>query len=134
MTTTMTMAESVAQLHNQTIKYDGTDSVTHQATEKYKYWGWVNFPEGCSGLKGGLMLYLEKGIVAGSGLMAVLEGDLWKAVNALDDQNWRHLKELCTWMYNNPPSIAYGNRDKVVAWVNHQGAEGYEGRNTNVNE
>ena len=126
MTTTMTMAEVLADLHTNTIKYDGTE-----ATAMYKNVGWVNFPEGCSGLKGGLMLYLEKGIQAGSALMAVLDGDLWGAVSKLDDSNMNHLKELCRWIYNNPPHVAYGNREKVTAWIDHQGAEGYEERVTN---
>ena len=125
MTTTMTMAEVLADLHTNTIKYDGTE-----ATAMYKNVGWINFPEGCSGLRDGLMLYLEKGIQAGSALMAVLEGDLWDAVGKLDANNMNHLKELCIWLYNNPPSIAYGSRDLVGRWINHQGAEGYEERVT----
>ena len=111
MTTKVTMAEVLADLHTPS-----------------PYQGWDTFPEGCSGLKNGLRLYLEKGIEAGSGLMSVLEGDLWRAVHVLDSQNWTHLRELCEWLYNNPPSIAYGNKDYVKKWISHRGAEGYEDR------
>ena len=87
---------------------------------------WDRFPEGASGLKRGLQLYLERGIETGSGLGAVLEGDLWKAGNTLDSNNWKHLRELMGWIYNNPPAICYGSKEKVAKWISHRGAEGYE--------
>jgi len=88
--------------------------------------GWLQFPAGSMGLRDGLRLYLEHGIQAGSGLMSVLEGDLWGAGNSLDADNWKSLKELMMWLYNNPPHIAYGSKEKCAKWMSHSGAEGYD--------
>ena len=110
----MTMAEVVEQLNIPTKDMDRQGL------------GWMHFPIGCIGLRDGLRLYLEKGVVAGGALMAVLEGDLWGAEARLDANNWKHLGELMRWLNTNPPAICYGSKEKVATWISHRGAEGYE--------
>ena len=109
MTTTMTMTETVHELYKE---------------NHYGIVPWDVFP--CDGLKDGMKLYIEHGIETGSALMAVLVGDLWRAVASLDDENWQNLKPLCRWIHNNPPSLCYGSREKVSEWISHSGASGYE--------
>tara|TARA_R110000824_G_scaffold385170_1_gene579339 strand:- start:9 stop:335 length:327 start_codon:yes stop_codon:yes gene_type:complete len=87
---------------------------------------WDTFPAGANRLKDGLRLYLDFGIHTGSGLMSVLEGDLWRAGDTLDPIHWENLKELMTWIFNNPPQIAYGSKEGCAKWISHRGAEGYD--------
>ena len=63
-----------------------------------------------------LRRYVEQGSVPGGFLIAVLTNDLMGALAQADSDNILVLRDICTFVYNNVPSDAWGNDDKVYAW------------------
>jgi hypothetical protein len=67
--------------------------------------------------QGALHRYVEQGLEPGGFLTSVLTNDLMGAISRADSDNIRVLKDICTFIYNNVPSNAWGNSDKVHAWI-----------------
>lgn len=68
-------------------------------------------------LYGALERYLNLGIMPGSFLTAVLTNDLKEAFGRADRDNEANLKNIVGYIYNNIPSSAWGNQEKVTAWL-----------------
>lgn len=64
-----------------------------------------------------LKLYVEQGIPPGSFLCAVLENNLFSAVNRADTANLAALPEIVKYIYNEVPSIAWGNSKSVSEYI-----------------
>ena len=64
-----------------------------------------------------LMRYVKHGILPGSGLKAVLEGDLFQAKRSLDSYNWRCLDDIVDVVQYTLPQASYGSRELVKAWT-----------------
>lgn len=63
-----------------------------------------------------LTRYLEYGISPGSGLTAVLEGDLFGAYASLDRDNLSALNEIVDLIRHRFPSASYGSRKNTHDW------------------
>jgi len=74
---------------------------------------------------GALERYFFMGLEPGSFLTAVLEGNLFRAVQCADHINKAALSDIVTFIYNRLPGGTYGSRDLVKAWL-----EDREGRRT----
>lgn len=70
-----------------------------------------------------LMRYVRHGIVPGSGLRAVLEGDLFQAKRSLDSYNWEYLGDIVDVVQYTLPQASYGSREIVKAWVDMPDSE-----------
>ena len=80
----------------------------------------------CDCCKGTLKRYIEDGVDTGHGLYAILTGDLFLANSRLDNHHWSNLRDPVTWLYNEPPTIVYGSKERVDEWLSHSGARGYK--------
>jgi hypothetical protein len=65
----------------------------------------------------GLMRYVKHGISPGSGIRAVLEGDLYSAKRSLDSYNWQCLEEIVDLVQYCLPMSAFGSKEAVKKWL-----------------
>ena len=72
----------------------------------------------------GLERYLEYGNHPGGFMQAVLTNDLFDAVQRADDTSLPFLSEVCELVYNCVDGRAWGDREKVDAWMEHHGYAG----------
>ena len=75
-------------------------------------------------MQDGMRLYIERGIDAGSFMMAVLCNDLMGACGKADHINRERLFDYCNFLYNEAPSSCFGSPGKVAAWIAHGGLKG----------
>lgn len=59
-------------------------------------------------------LYLERGILPGSFLLAVLENKLKEALGAADWMSVHELPGIVSWLYNNVPFNVWGSEERVT--------------------
>jgi len=78
-------------------------------------------------IRGGMKMYLEDGIEPGSFCVAVLENNLSGAFGRADDVNVINMHSIVQWLYNKCPRIAWGNTEKVYAWIKSGGFNGQKG-------
>lgn len=75
-------------------------------------------------MMGGLERWIEKGILPGEFLQAVLENNLFAAAGRADSENMFNLPAYCAFLYNECPSNCFGSPEIVKAWQKHNGLEG----------
>lgn len=66
----------------------------------------------------GLVAYVTQARPTGDFLQAVLENDLKEAFGRADEESARGMKAIMTWLYNCVPSVCYGSKPRVTAWLN----------------
>lgn len=76
-------------------------------------------------VKNALESYVSDRYHPGSFLVAVLSNDLKRSCELADDINRYSLAEIVTYIYNNIPMLAWGDKDAVKNWL-----EGTEMENT----
>lgn len=64
-----------------------------------------------------LRLYVEHGCEPGGFVCAVLENNLVEAVGRADFENLHAIADIAKLVYNELPGEAWGNRNKVNAWM-----------------
>jgi hypothetical protein len=64
-----------------------------------------------------LTRYVERGILPGGFLLAVLCNDLMESLGRADSYNRASIFQICQYIYNNLPANSHGNTSKVSAWV-----------------
>ena len=64
-----------------------------------------------------LTRYVEHGIPPGSFLCAVLENNLFSAINRADRDNLAALPEIVKYIYNELPSFCWGNSKSVSDYI-----------------
>lgn len=64
-----------------------------------------------------LIRYVRFGSNPGSGLRAVLEGDLFRAKQRLDSYNWQHLDNIVEVIEYTLPKSSFGSRQIVKDWM-----------------
>ncbi len=52
----------------------------------------------------------------GSFFHAVLLNDLCESFCCADEENAAHMREWAFWLYNDCPTLARGDREKLLAW------------------
>lgn len=78
------------------------------------------------GLRSGMKLYVEQGILPGGFLTAVLENNLSGAFQRADSRNLPRLQSIVEWCYWELPSPAWGSTGAVAAWIKKVRTEGEE--------
>lgn len=68
-------------------------------------------------IRGGVERYIEHGVPPGSFLTAVIEGDLFAAMEAADDINQKRMFDICCWFYNHAPRGSYGSPESMKHWL-----------------
>lgn len=71
-----------------------------------------------------LMRYVNDGLEPGGFLTAVLENNLFEAIGRADMINKHHINDICLYIYNEVPSIAWGSRHAVNEWIAGGGING----------
>lgn len=66
---------------------------------------------------GGLLRYWYDRCPVDGFLYAVLSNDLMEACGCADEQNQAAIFDICTFVYNELPSMSYGSPEKVKAWL-----------------
>ncbi len=68
-------------------------------------------------MRDGMKLYLEHGVEPGGFMYAVLTNDLKGACSRADHINMRYLTNIVSYCYNEIPSVAWGSKERVDAWL-----------------
>jgi len=68
-------------------------------------------------IRHGARRYVEHHEAVGGFLTSVFQNDLVAAVGRADEENMQHLREIVTWVYNEPPEVCWGSREKVLTWL-----------------
>jgi len=76
-------------------------------------------------LRGAFVRYIEQGIQPGSFISAALENDFCAACTHADTQNRFVLYDVAIYIYNYVPSVAWGDRRAIAAWMAHRGLAGW---------
>ena len=77
---------------------------------------------------GALERYVEHGIPTGSFLRAVLKNDLFDAIGRADIGNQHAIHAICMYIYNKIPGVAWGDEERVDAWIAAKGKEQYKSK------
>lgn len=64
----------------------------------------------------GILRYLQKGILPGDFLKAILSNDLRDACERADHNNAELLPTYVAFFYNRTPGICWGSKEKMLAW------------------
>ncbi len=72
-----------------------------------------------------LVRYIEHGVQTRSFLEAVLCNDLRAACARADSKNRFVLYDIVMYVHNYVPSVAWGSRKDVAAWMGHEGLKGW---------
>ena len=75
-------------------------------------------------MHGGLIRWVENGIVPGGFLCGLLTNDLREAVLRADNENVDLLADYVRYLYNNTPSGCWGSVEKFNTWQLHRGLAG----------
>ena len=67
---------------------------------------------------GGLDRYVNNKIAPGGFLTAVLCNDLFGAFAKADNWNQAAMFDICRYIYNDLPSVCWGSKEKMEAWLN----------------
>lgn len=95
----------------------GSDSVYPELSDVQ----WALMP---AGLRPGISLYIEDGIIPGSFLESVICNDLKEAAFRADSINFHQLGYIAQFMYWHTPYACQGSKEKMLAWHDHQGLKG----------
>jgi hypothetical protein len=71
-----------------------------------------------------LVEYKDNGKPIGHFLTAVLTNDLFESFQRADEKNIKAMKEIVNWVYWEMPSIAWGTKEKINAWIEQGGEKG----------
>ena len=68
------------------------------------------------GLREGVHLYIEHGVIPGEFLQAVISNDLKESFGKADIYNRERMFDIVSWFYNNAPAECWGSKEKMIAW------------------
>jgi hypothetical protein len=80
-------------------------------------------------MQDGMRRYVEQGIPPGGFARSVLENNLAEAFLQADADNLRHMRDWAMFMWNDMPRASWGSKERVDAWITHNGLKGMEARN-----
>lgn len=64
-----------------------------------------------------LQRYIERGIMPGGFLTAVLENNLLQAITRADNENLKLLPNIVSYCWNEIPSTCWGSPERVDKWL-----------------
>jgi len=68
-------------------------------------------------MRGGMIRYINTGIVPGHFLTAIITNDLKEVVRRADDENMQLIPLYVRWFYNQAPSPCWGSPTRLREWV-----------------
>lgn len=68
----------------------------------------------------GIERYIERGIIPGSFLQAVICNDLCRAVGAADPESLQALPALVSHLYHDAPAACWGSHEAMHKWADRQ--------------
>lgn len=71
-------------------------------------------------MRPGMQLYVDRGVLPGDFLQAVLRNDFASAVLRADGTNLLILRQYAVFLHSLPPN-SWGSQENVEAWADHQG-------------
>ena len=74
----------------------------------------------------GIKRYVEKGIIPGTFLQAVICNNLKEAFMLADDENFKNIAAYVGYFYNEVPADAWGSHEKMMQWSEDEGLLGKE--------
>jgi hypothetical protein len=74
-------------------------------------------------MRGGMIRYVNAGILPGDFLVAVITNDLKEAVGRADDENVQLIPLYVRWFYNQAPSPCWGLPKRLREWVQERQEE-----------
>lgn len=75
-------------------------------------------------LHSGITLYIDKGVLPGDFLQALISGDLFEAIQRADAENALHIVEIARWFWAHAPALCFGKPAHMRRWCAHGGWEG----------
>jgi hypothetical protein len=70
-------------------------------------------------MEGGVIRFIEQGVLPGDFLRAVLSNDLRGAVDQADSVNFFCIPVYIGYFYNNVPSTCWGTKERMLEWSGH---------------
>ena len=67
-------------------------------------------------LRGGMQRYIEKGIIPGDFLQAVICNDLKESFGRADEGNIARMFDIVSFFYNEVPHHIWGSKERMTAW------------------
>ena len=86
-------------------------------------------PEHC---RKGMQLYIERGIVPGDFLQAVLKNDLVHSFSKADTINKNRLEDYARFLYSQAPFPCWGTNKKIIEWCAKGGLCGIKQSQNNL--
>ncbi len=77
-------------------------------------------------IQGGMRVYIERGMIPGDFLRAVLSNKLAESFGQADEVNRARMYDIVGWLYNDAPGQSWGSEEKMKAWAAHCGLEGLD--------
>lgn len=71
-----------------------------------------------------LKAYVKYGVPPGDFMTAVLANDLMESFGKADERNRAALFDICSYIYNSVPRVAWGNYKCVEDWIKQGGMDG----------
>jgi hypothetical protein len=75
-------------------------------------------------IRPGMKFYLERGVMPGSFLQAVLSNNLMESFRKADHINKHRMYDIVEFLYNDAPYDAWGSPAALAQWVNTGGMDG----------
>jgi len=67
-------------------------------------------------MQSGMKLYIERGVLPGSFLQAVISNKLVESFAQADDVNTHRLRDYADFLYNQAPLGSWGSEKAMIAW------------------
>lgn len=74
-------------------------------------------------LRGGVQRYIEKGIIPGDFLIAIIQNNLTETFARADDDMIKVIQEIVSWFYWEPPAGCWGSITKMNKWAKERHQE-----------
>ena len=73
-------------------------------------------------------MYVKEGTIPGDFLQAIICNNLKDAFLLADYENFENIGAYASYFYNKVPAVAWGSRDRMIAWAEHHGLSEFERR------
>lgn len=85
-----------------------------------KRFDWSQYPGVPEHTRGAIERYVFDRLEPGGFLTAVLCNNLMGAVGRADSENILALKDICQFIYNEVPSVAWGSEKNIAKWLDNR--------------
>ena len=75
-------------------------------------------------MRDGLALWIDRGVMTGHFMTAVMSNDLMGAFERADDMNIAAMRNWCVFLYSHAPRGCFGSPERVAEWRRRKGLSG----------